>query len=237
MISSSAVPDAALRLLVDNGFDATSVDALAEAAGISRSTFFRRFGSKEEMVFADQEAIIHHLETVLATSSRAPLRAVVSAALAVFDQHTARPEAAALRHRLLQEVPALRDRELISTHRYERAFSRFLADAELFTLASGRALALGYAAAVVAVHNDHLRDWLKDNAVTHRSALETDLLALASLFEARMLPAVAATPAPTTPAPTAPAPTTVIVTVNGAGADTEVVLAQVRQALESAQGN
>lgn len=224
MISSSAVPDAALRLLVDNGFDATSVDALADAAGISRSTFFRRFGSKEEMVFADQEAIIHHLETVLATSAQPPLRAVVSAALAVFDQHTARPEAAALRHRLLQEVPALRDRELVSTHRYERAFSRFLADEDVSRRSSGRALAIGYAAAVVAVHNDHLRGWLKDNAPTHRTGLEADLEALVGLFEARMLPAAPAEPA---------APATVIVTVNAGADDTEAVLAQVRQALES----
>ena len=55
MIASSAVPPAALDLLITQGFDATSVDELAAAAGISRSTFFRRFGSKENMVFADQE--------------------------------------------------------------------------------------------------------------------------------------------------------------------------------------
>lgn len=226
MISSSAVPDAALRLLVDNGFDATSVDALAEAAGISRSTFFRRFGSKEEMVFADQEAIIHHLETVLATSPEQPLRAVVSAALAVFDQHTARPQAAALRHRLLQDVPALRDRELVSTHRYERAFTRFLADENVSSRPSSRALSIGYAAAVVAIHNDHLRDWLKDNAPTHRRDLAADLDVLVALFEARMLPAEPVKKA-------APAPATVVVTVNGGGADTEAVLAQVRAALES----
>ncbi|WP_421015579.1 helix-turn-helix domain-containing protein, partial [Glutamicibacter creatinolyticus] len=52
------MPVAALELLIDQGFDATSVDELANAAGMSRSTFFRRFGSKENMVFADQEMII-----------------------------------------------------------------------------------------------------------------------------------------------------------------------------------
>lgn len=227
MITSSAVPDAALRLLVEKGFDATSVDALAQAAGISRSTFFRRFGSKEEMVFADMETIIHHLETVLATSSAGPVRSLVNAGLTVFDQHTARPEAAELRHRLLLDVPSLRDRELVSIHRYERVFRNHLRDRGLYSLTHGRAMCIAFASGVVAVHNDHLRRWLRHPEEARRPELERELNALGALY------APVLEPQESVPAPE---PTTVVITIAGGAPDTEAVLAQVRDALDNARG-
>lgn len=222
MITSSAVPDAALRLLVEKGFDATSVDALAQAAGISRSTFFRRFGSKEEMVFADQEMIIHHLETMLSTSSAGPVQTMVNAGLVVFDQHTARPEAASLRHQLLLDVPSLRDRELVSIHRYERAFRNHLRDRGLYDLVHGRAMCIAFASGVVSVHNDHLRRWLRHPEEIRRPELERELLALGTLFAPVLEP---------TDEPTRAQPTTVVITISGAAPDTEAVVDQVRNAL------
>ena len=37
------------------GYEQTTASALADAIGMSRSTFFRRFGSKEDVVFSDQD--------------------------------------------------------------------------------------------------------------------------------------------------------------------------------------
>jgi AcrR family transcriptional regulator len=42
-----ALADAALRLFTENGFDATTLDELAEDAEVSRSTFSRTFPAKE----------------------------------------------------------------------------------------------------------------------------------------------------------------------------------------------
>jgi AcrR family transcriptional regulator len=50
------IADAALRLFLEDGYDATTVDAIAEAAGISRRTFFAYFASKDEVVAAWQAA-------------------------------------------------------------------------------------------------------------------------------------------------------------------------------------
>ncbi|GIG41239.1 TetR family transcriptional regulator [Cellulomonas phragmiteti] len=44
---------AALELFVAQGFDATTVDQVAAAAGVSHMTFFRHFATKEDVVLDD----------------------------------------------------------------------------------------------------------------------------------------------------------------------------------------
>ncbi|QDH73481.1 helix-turn-helix transcriptional regulator [Brevundimonas sp. M20] len=47
----------AIRLFLDQGFDAVTVEAIAEAAGVSRRSFFDYFRTKEEVLFAWQAAL------------------------------------------------------------------------------------------------------------------------------------------------------------------------------------
>jgi len=219
---------AAIGLLAKQGFDATSVEELAEASGMSRSTFFRRFGSKEDVVFADHERILNQVNERLAESRLEPLAAVADAALLVFDHHLRNPQTSRARHGLLQAVPALRDRELVTSHRYERAFLHYLND-KLPRSGRREYKAVAFAAAVVAVHNAFLREWLRaapGAAAADRqrsTSLAAELHALADTFRPALLGA------PVTEAPQ-PAPT-VVVTVLPGPADKDAIAQAVRDAL------
>src|ERR1700744_1114472 len=45
-----------LKLFVKHGYDGTTLDAIAQAAGISRRTFFYYFRSKEDVLLAANES-------------------------------------------------------------------------------------------------------------------------------------------------------------------------------------
>ncbi len=50
----TAIQREALRLFSDQGFEATTVEQIAEAAGVSTATFYRYFTSKEDSVVTDE---------------------------------------------------------------------------------------------------------------------------------------------------------------------------------------
>jgi AcrR family transcriptional regulator len=59
------IVDATIDLFTREGFDDTTVDAIVAAAGCSRSTFYRHFGSKEDVLFYDFVDVFERLgETI-----------------------------------------------------------------------------------------------------------------------------------------------------------------------------
>ena len=47
------IASVAMRLFLDQGFERTTIDQIASTAGISRRSFFRYFGTKEDIVLGD----------------------------------------------------------------------------------------------------------------------------------------------------------------------------------------
>lgn len=109
----NAIWDAAIDLFFENGFDETTVDEIAEAAGTSRRSFFRHFESKNDLM---AQPVVEWGNTLLKAIDAAPstlstpdlLREVV---FKVAEQSAANP-----RSRKLMEIaakyPAAREAQL-----------------------------------------------------------------------------------------------------------------------------
>lgn len=72
------IVDVAVKLFGAQGYEATTVDAIAVAAGISRRTFFHYFGSKDDVLLSMQSGLGERIVAALADQPEglAPLEAV-----------------------------------------------------------------------------------------------------------------------------------------------------------------
>lgn len=99
----------ALRRFLDAGFDPVTFGDLASRAGVSRSTFLRYFGSKEEVVLYVFDALEDQMASALAARPTSEddwtaLRAAVAPAVALLEDDTDNGFA---RIRLVWSTPAL----------------------------------------------------------------------------------------------------------------------------------
>src|ERR1700735_4490302 len=69
---------AAVDLFTEQGYDTTTVAQIAERAGVTRSTFFRHFSDKRELLVAGQETLSRLLAEGIteAPADASPLEAV-----------------------------------------------------------------------------------------------------------------------------------------------------------------
>ncbi|WP_433572796.1 TetR family transcriptional regulator [Streptomyces sp. CA-251247] len=158
---------AAMELFATKGYEATTVDEIAAAAGVARRTFFRHFRSKEEAIFPDHDDTLVRAEAVLnaAPPHEHPLDTVCRGIKEVMRMYAASPAVSVERYRLTREVPTLREREIASVARYERLFTRYLLghfdERDHHDGNDDPLLAEVAASAVVTAHNHVLRRWLR----------------------------------------------------------------------------
>ncbi|MGV9883463.1 TetR/AcrR family transcriptional regulator [Streptomyces sp. NPDC003006] len=110
-----AIREATYRLIREQGYEATTVEQIAEAAEVSPSTVFRYFPTKEDIVLTDEFDPL--LESELRKRPAGEpfvesLRQVLRGAVGL--GFTEEPEVSRLRTKLMIEVPAVRSRMLES---------------------------------------------------------------------------------------------------------------------------
>ncbi|MEU4805027.1 TetR family transcriptional regulator [Actinosynnema sp. NPDC023587] len=121
----------ALRLFLDGGYDETTVEQIAAAAGVSHMTFFRYFPTKEAVVEDDDyDPLIAELVRAR-PAAEAPMTALHRAVRAGLDTVlTADRDAVYARTRLVVTHPALRARQWRNAATTESLLARALADRE-----------------------------------------------------------------------------------------------------------
>ncbi|NUO98245.1 MAG: TetR family transcriptional regulator [Nonomuraea sp.] len=162
------IAEVALRLFDEHGFEATTVDDIVRAAGLSKRSFFRYFPAKEDVVLGGIDLMGEHIAEELA--ARPPgedawesLRVVLSG----WEQRIDAERRTLERLRLIEATPALRagfqrrreeTREIIVAALTARpGLDAFTAD--LLATAAGAALDCVW------------RAWARDGDHTDRAAL------------------------------------------------------------------
>jgi mycofactocin system transcriptional regulator len=103
------IEQAALDLFAAHGFEQVTTDEIADAAGISRRTFFRYVTAKADAVWGDFDAHVVRLDALLATTPSGPsvLASICAAYVEVNDYADAELPLLRERMQLILTEPAL----------------------------------------------------------------------------------------------------------------------------------
>nr|WP_308117878.1 MULTISPECIES: mycofactocin system transcriptional regulator [unclassified Rhodococcus (in: high G+C Gram-positive bacteria)] len=127
--TKGGISDVAIALFAERGFDATSVDDIARAAGIARRTFFRYFPSKNAVPWGDFDAGLIHLRQMLSETSLSSSipDAVMDAVLRFNAFPDEEREVHRTRLRLIFEVPALQAYSMVMYQGWRQVIAEFVA--------------------------------------------------------------------------------------------------------------
>jgi len=162
--SIEAIEKVALELFRERGFEETPVEDIAATAGISRRTFFRYFGSKNDVLFGNFEFLLEDFEEWLTSESDdRPMFDVIADATMRFNRvHSDGPAAHRERMELILHTPALRANAALRNAEWLAVVARYAArrmDASPDDLGPQLAghVALGAASAAY-------EQWMRDDA-------------------------------------------------------------------------
>jgi TetR/AcrR family transcriptional regulator, regulator of mycofactocin system len=179
-----------LRLFTEVGFEDTTVERIAAAAGVSRRTFFRYFESKADVLWHAFDGEVRALRAAFAAvPPHVPLMEAIRQVVVGANRYRAEdvPELRT-RMNLISSVPGLQASAAHHYDAWERAVSEFAADRlgqaanSLYPLAVGRA--------TLAVCRSAYDQWVASAADTRADAdltvyLDQALRALAAGFAAQ----------------------------------------------------
>ena len=117
---------AALALFVEHGYDATTVAQIADRAGLTKSTFFRHFADKREVLFGGQDMLAELFSDAVLTAPPSAttagcLAAALESAAAAFtpDRHDLAPQ----RRAVIAANSELQERQLLKRARLASAMA------------------------------------------------------------------------------------------------------------------
>ncbi|NNU46860.1 TetR family transcriptional regulator [Rhizobium sp. WYCCWR 11279] len=120
------IEQAAMTLFLQRGFDATTIEDITEAADVSKRSFFDYFPSKEEVVFAWQDAFADRLMAAIAArpADESSVTAVEAAITATVIAAVDEPGLAL--GDLIHRTPALKARDQLKYAKLEQKLAEAL---------------------------------------------------------------------------------------------------------------
>jgi AcrR family transcriptional regulator len=173
---------AAITLFDEQGYEVTTVAQIAEAAGLTKRTFFRYFSDKREVLFnGSAELQQRWLEAVAAAPEDAAPLAIVLAGLGpVADLFVERHAFARMRSRIIDANPELQERELIKLQNLAGVIKGALIDRGV----SPNAAILAAQAGVTVFHVAFARWVEQDDPTAFRRLMDESLEELRSVTAA-----------------------------------------------------
>lgn len=165
-----AIRRAAYRLFEEQGYDATPIDQIAEAADVSPSTVFRYFPTKEDIVLTDEYDAVWEAGLRARPTDEPMVESMRQVTVEALREITAADRAELVqRIRLIREVPAIRGRTAENTARDAAMISAVLAertgrpadDLELRVIS----------AAILAALQEAMLNWVEGGQTTELEAL------------------------------------------------------------------
>ncbi|MCP3803568.1 TetR family transcriptional regulator [Allokutzneria sp. A3M-2-11 16] len=129
------IVEAAFALFAERGFADVTVTEIAERAEVGRTTFFRYFGDKQEVVFADEQGLLEEmtehqrsLGMISAQDVITALRQLRGTVLALCTAITKDEKHYVVHEQLLERTPELHDRSVRKLQRYTETIEGVLID-------------------------------------------------------------------------------------------------------------
>jgi AcrR family transcriptional regulator len=156
-----------MALFEERGYSETTVADIAEAAGLTKRTFFRYFADKREVLFAGSEVLEDELVAAVdaAPAQAGPFEAAAIGLDAIAPFFQDRREFSVRRQRVIDSSQELQERELIKRERLADAVANALrrrGSAEpAASLAAQTAIAIFHVAFTRWVSTDHRETFLE----------------------------------------------------------------------------
>jgi AcrR family transcriptional regulator len=121
--------EAAVDLFLEQGYENTSVAEIAERAGLAKSSFFRHFPDKREVLLAGQDMLSQLLADGIAAAppEATPMEAVAAGVAACGEVFVPERRAFAVKLRsVVADNPELQEREALKRARFTEAMTEAL---------------------------------------------------------------------------------------------------------------
>lgn len=182
------IEQAALDLFTAQGFEAVTIDEVADAAGISRRTFFRYFSTKADAVWGQFDGHVVRLEAMLAAAAgdQPVLASICAAYVEVNDYAAADLPTLRQRMRLILTEPALLAHSQVRYGDVDRVVAAHVA--RRTGVAPDALVPRLVATSTRAAATTAFELWLADGRITLGTALHQAFDELAAGFPALRLP-------------------------------------------------